>query len=163
MQSSLIKFIILINIITNIITQKQYILLLSWLKCKKIFEQKRIEGRHLLTFESQKLNYFGKKGGWRINMYSYLSHVWYFFQISSNFLSLISSYPLFKNVFQHTFISVNNRGRAPSKYLNKLAIGFIFLYRKLNNMDGVEQQYSTPQNDSILGFKWIKKITQNIV
>ena len=86
-----------------------------------------------------------------------------FFQISSNFLSLISSYPLFKNVFQHTFISVNNRGRAPSKYLNKLAIGFIFLYRKLNNMDGVEQQYSTPQNDSILGFKWIKKITQNIV
>jgi hypothetical protein len=24
-------------------------------------------------------------------------------------------------------------------------------------MDGVEQQYSTPQNDSILGFKWIKK------
>jgi hypothetical protein len=27
----------------------------------KIFEQKRIAGRHLLTFESQKLNYFGKK------------------------------------------------------------------------------------------------------
>jgi hypothetical protein len=30
---------------------------------KKMFEQKRFAGRHLLTFESQKLNYFGKKGG----------------------------------------------------------------------------------------------------
>jgi hypothetical protein len=37
---------------------------------------------------------------------------------------------------------------------------FIFLYRKLNNMDGVKQQDSTPQNDSTLGFKWIIKITQ---
>jgi hypothetical protein len=27
-------------------------------------------------------------------------------------------------------------------------------------MDGVKQQDSTPQNDSTLGFKWIKKITQ---
>jgi hypothetical protein len=26
-----------------------------------MFEQKRFAGRHLLTFESQKLNYFGKK------------------------------------------------------------------------------------------------------
>jgi hypothetical protein len=40
---------------------------------------------------------------------------------------------------------------------------FIFLYRKLNNMDEVKQQDSTPQNDSTLGFKWIKKIAQNIV
>jgi hypothetical protein len=32
-------------------------------------------------------------------------------------------------------------------------------------MDGVKQvkQESTPQNDSTLGFKWIKKIAQNIV
>ena len=30
-------------------------------------------------------------------------------------------------------------------------------------MDGVKQQDSTPQNDSNLGFKWIKKIAQNIV
>jgi hypothetical protein len=30
-------------------------------------------------------------------------------------------------------------------------------------MDGVKQQNSTPQNDSTLGFKWIKKIAQNIV
>jgi hypothetical protein len=30
---------------------------------KKMFEQKRYVGRHLLTFESQKLNYFGKKVG----------------------------------------------------------------------------------------------------
>jgi hypothetical protein len=58
---------------------------------------------------------------------------------------------------------VNNQGRTPSKYLNKLATGFIFLYRKLNNMDGVKQQESTPQNDSTLGFKWIKKIAQNIM
>ena len=27
-----------------------------------MFEQKLFAGRHLLTFESQKLNYFGKKG-----------------------------------------------------------------------------------------------------
>jgi hypothetical protein len=27
-------------------------------------------------------------------------------------------------------------------------------------MDGVKQQDSTPQNDSTLGFKWIKKIAQ---
>jgi hypothetical protein len=28
-----------------------------------MFEQKQFAGRHLLTFESQKLNYFGKKVG----------------------------------------------------------------------------------------------------
>ena len=94
-----------------------------------MFEQKRFAGRHLLTSESQKLNYFGKKGGAGIltlQCNSYLSHVRSFFKISINFLSLISSYPLLKKVFQHTFISVNNRGRAPSKYVNKLAIGFYF-------------------------------------
>ena len=48
---------------TNIIKQKHYVLLLSRLMCKKMYEQKRFAGRHLLTFESQKLNYFGKKGG----------------------------------------------------------------------------------------------------
>jgi hypothetical protein len=30
-------------------------------------------------------------------------------------------------------------------------------------MDGAKQQDSTPQNDSTPGFKWIKKIAQNIV
>jgi hypothetical protein len=30
-------------------------------------------------------------------------------------------------------------------------------------MDGAKHQDSTPQNDSTLGFKWIKKIAQNIV
>jgi hypothetical protein len=30
-------------------------------------------------------------------------------------------------------------------------------------MDRVKQQDSTPQNDSTLGFKWIKKIAQNTV
>ena len=101
-----------------------------------MFERKRFAGRHLLIFESQKLNYFGKKSGagvLTLQCNSYLSHVKSFFKISSNFLSLISP---FKNVFQHTFISVNNRGRAPSKYVNK----FIFGYRKLSNMDGVKQQ-----------------------
>jgi hypothetical protein len=33
----------------------------------------------------------------------------------------------------------------------------------INNMDEVKQQDSTPQNDSTLGFKWLKKIAQNIV
>ena len=61
LQSSLIKFIILINRIK----QKQYILLLSRLMCKKNVRTKTIRGKtdHLLTFESQKLNYFGKKVG----------------------------------------------------------------------------------------------------
>jgi hypothetical protein len=36
--------------------------------------------------------------------------------------------PPFKNVFQHTFISVNNRGGAPSKYVNKLTIGIGFYF-----------------------------------
>jgi len=30
-------------------------------------------------------------------------------------------------------------------------------------MEGVKQKDSMPQNDSTLGFKWIKKIAQNIV
>jgi hypothetical protein len=30
-------------------------------------------------------------------------------------------------------------------------------------MDGVKQQDSTPQNDSTLGFKWIKKISHKIL
>jgi hypothetical protein len=35
---------------------------------KKMFEQKRFAGRNLLTFESQKLNYFGKKWGRRFDI-----------------------------------------------------------------------------------------------
>jgi hypothetical protein len=35
--------------------------------------------------------------------------------------------PSFKNAFQHIFISVNNRGRAPSTYVNKIShVGFYF-------------------------------------
>jgi hypothetical protein len=60
-------------------------------------------------------------------------------------------------MFFSTLISVNNWGRAPSKYVNKLAIGFYFFIPE------VEQQDSTPQNDSTLDFKWIKKMEQNIV
>jgi hypothetical protein len=44
-----------------------------------------------------------------------------------------------------------------TQYFVNNHVGFYFLYRKLNNMDGVKQQDSTPQNDSTLGFKWIKK------
>ena len=33
-----------------------------------MFDQKRFAGRHLLTFESQKLNYFGKKWGRRFDI-----------------------------------------------------------------------------------------------
>jgi hypothetical protein len=36
---------------------------------------------------------------------------------------LLSPRTPFKNAFQHTFISVNNRGRAPSKYVNS-HVGF---------------------------------------
>jgi hypothetical protein len=38
--------------------------------------------------------------------------------------------PPFKNVFQHTFISVNNRGRARSKYVNKLAIKLLEILKR---------------------------------
>ena len=75
---SLIKFIFFKYINTNIIKQKQYILLLSRLLCKKkMFEQKRFAERHLVTFKSQKLNYFGKKRGacvLTLQCNSYLSH-----------------------------------------------------------------------------------------
>lgn len=57
MQSSLIKFIILINKInTNIIKQKQYMY-------SSYFHDLSAKKKYLLTFESQKLNYFGKKVG----------------------------------------------------------------------------------------------------
>jgi hypothetical protein len=53
-----------------------------------------------------------------------------FFQNNFTFViqMLINVFPriVFENVFRYTFISVNNRGRAPSKYVNKLAIGFYF-------------------------------------
>jgi hypothetical protein len=55
------------NTQAKVIKQKQYIYCYFHDLCaKKMFEQKRFAGRHLLTFESQKLNYFGKKGGRRL-------------------------------------------------------------------------------------------------
>ena len=81
----------------------------------------------IYTFESQKLNYFEKKSGagvLTLQCNSYLSHVRAFFKISSTFLSPYLLVPPFKNVFQPIFISVNNRDRAPSKYVNKLTIVF---------------------------------------
>ena len=50
---------------------------------KKMFEQKRFVGRHLLTFESQKLKLFWKKSGagvLTLQCNSYLSHVRVLFQ-----------------------------------------------------------------------------------
>ena len=59
---SLIKFIILIDQYKYNYKNNIYCYFHD-LCAKKMFEQKRFVGRHLLTFESQKLNYFGKKGG----------------------------------------------------------------------------------------------------
>jgi hypothetical protein len=41
-----------------------------------MLEQKRFAGRHLLTFESQKLNYFGKKSGAGVLTLQYNSYDW---------------------------------------------------------------------------------------
>ena len=47
-------------------------------------------------------------------------------------------------------------------YFGKKSGQRFLLYRKLNNMpmDRVKQQDSMPQNDSTLGFKWIKNCTK---
>ena len=58
---SLIKFIILIDQYKY--NKNNIYCYFHDLCAKKMFEQKRFAGRHLLTFESQKLNYFGKKVG----------------------------------------------------------------------------------------------------
>ena len=97
------------------------------LSANKNVRTKTIRRKTFINIWITKVKLFRKKSRARVltlQCNSYLSHVWSFFKIPSNFLSLISLYPLFKNAFQHTFISVNNRGRAPSKYVNKLAIGF---------------------------------------
>ena len=98
----------LIKFNTNIIKQKQYILLLSRLMCKKMIEQKRFAGRHLLTFESQKLNYFGKKVGlsfWHYNDVNVI-RIWAMSGLFSRFLVIF--YPLsprtpFKKCFSAHF------------------------------------------------------------
>ena len=40
-----------------------------------MFDQNRFAGRHLLTFESQKLNYFGKKSGAGVLTLQYMKFV----------------------------------------------------------------------------------------
>ena len=49
--------------------------------------------------------------------------------------------------------------------MHRFSYFIILLYKKLNGseLDGVKQQDTTPQNDSTLSFKWLKKIPQNIV
>ena len=120
-------------------------MLLSRLVCKKNVRTKTIRGKTFINIWITKVKLFWNKSGagvLTLQRNSYLSGPF------SRFLVIF--YPL----SPHTPISVNNRGRAPAKYVNKLAIGFFFLYRKLNNMDGAKQQDSS---DSTLGFKWIKK------
>jgi hypothetical protein len=102
---SLIKFIILIvnyEINTNIIKQKQYILLLSRLMWKKNVWIKTIRGKTFINIWITKVKLFWNKSGagvLTLQRNLYLSHVRSFFKISSNFLSLISSYPLLKIFF----------------------------------------------------------------
>ena len=87
---------------TNIIKQKQYILLLSRLMCKKNVRTKTIRGKTFITIWITKVQLFWKKSGagvLTLQCNSYLSHVRSFFKISSNFLSLISLYPLLKMFF----------------------------------------------------------------
>ena len=100
---SLIKFIILIDQYKYNQTKTIYIVTFTTYVQKKCSNKNDFAGRHLLTFESQKLSkLFWKKSGAGIltlQCNSYLSHVRSFFKISSNFLSLISSYPLLKRFF----------------------------------------------------------------
>jgi hypothetical protein len=59
------------NLQSSIFNKTIYIVTFTTYVPKKMFEQKRFAGRHLLTFESQKLNYFGKKGGRRFDITMY--------------------------------------------------------------------------------------------
>ena len=82
-------------------------MLLSRLMCKKNVRTKTIRGKTFIkTFESQKLNYFGKKGAGILTLQcnSYLSHVRSFFKISSNFqyISSVSRYSLPCQLFPDT-------------------------------------------------------------
>ena len=89
------------------------------------------------------------------------SHVRSFSQISSNFLSLISSYPLllcFSDVFPLTFISVTYRVGPHQNVEINLPQVFIFFIPEVkqyvvygSGLDRDKQQDSTPQNDSTLG------------
>jgi hypothetical protein len=87
---------------TNIIKQKQSILLLSRLKCKHFYRTKAIRWKTFINIWITKVKLFWKKSGANVltlQCNSYLSHVRSFFKISSNFLSLISLYPLLKMFF----------------------------------------------------------------
>jgi hypothetical protein len=92
LQLSIIKFIILINRSIQIYLNKKNIYCnFHDISAKKMFDQKRFAGRHLLTFESQKLNYFGKKVGpafWDYNVI----RIWAMSGPFSRFLVIL--YPL---------------------------------------------------------------------
>ena len=84
-----------------LIDQYKY-LLLSRLMCKKNVRTKTIRGKTFINIWITKVKLFWKKRGagvLTLQCNSYLSHVRSFFKISSNFLSLISSYPLLKMFF----------------------------------------------------------------
>jgi hypothetical protein len=92
-----------------------------------MFEQKRFAGRHLLTFESQKLNYFGKKGGGAgvltLQCNSYLSHVRPFFKLSSNFLSLISFSSNISMIIMHYYTIILCDFFYPFKTQGRIILG----------------------------------------
>ena len=78
------------------------ILLLSRLMCKKNVRTKTIRGKTFINISITKVKLFWKTSGAGIltlQCNSYLSHFRSFFKISSNFLSLISLYPLLKMFF----------------------------------------------------------------
>ena len=80
------------------------------------------------------------------------SHVRSFSQISSNFLSIISSYPLllcFSYVFPLTFISVTYWvGPRQNIEINQPQV-FIFLYQKLNNMQYMDRDWTELSNKTV--------------
>jgi hypothetical protein len=82
--------------------QRSLMSLITGNKVKKTHKPKTIRGKTFINIWITKVKLFWKKRGagvLTLQCNSYLSHVRPFFKISSNFLSLISSYPLLKMFF----------------------------------------------------------------
>ena len=94
LQSSLIKFIILIFIdqYTNIIKQKQYILLLSRLKCKKNIRTKTNRGKTFINIWITKVILFCGKSGRPLFWHYNVIRIWAISGPFSRFLVIF--YPL---------------------------------------------------------------------
>jgi hypothetical protein len=112
---------------TNMIKQKQYIYCYFHdLSAKKNVRSKTIHGKTFINIWITKVKLFWKKRGaavLTIQCNSYLSHVQCFFKIPSNFLSLISSYPLLKMLFSTlSFLWTTAVGPRQETYVNKVAM-----------------------------------------